>query len=170
MLIQTVEPFKSLPTTTIWLAVTFGARWHCSTNWPKWVRYGLESAVNNQSPCLDKEKWRWRWKKNIALTRAAHETGTGHRRRWLNYPRHLDVFVNRKGGGGGEPGRRGGYSCSFSQKWAAPVSVSGLWNAMLYPQTSHGVGGVALRGQPFTPGFLLAAANRWAPVSIQSKA
>ena len=114
MLIQTVEPFKSLPTTTIWLAVTFGARWHCSTDWPKWVRYGLESAVNNQSPCLDKEKWRWRWKKNIALTRAAHETGTGHRRRWLNYPRHLDVFVNRKGRGWWD--REGGATAAVSPK------------------------------------------------------
>ena len=168
MLIQTVEPFKSLPTTTIWLAVTFGARWHCSTDWPKWVRYGLESAVNNQSPCLDKEKWRWRWKKYRINTSSSWNWN------WTSstltqLPSASRRLCQQKGEGVVRPGG-GGYSCSFSQKWAAPVSVSGLWNAMLYPQTSHGVGGVALRGQPFTPGFLLAAANRWAPVSIQSKA
>ena len=73
------------------------------------------------------------------------------------------------GEGGQEVGGGKGCSCNFSQKWVAPVSVSAPWNAMLCPQASHGVGGAALRGQPFALGFLLAAANRWASVSIQSE-
>lgn len=114
MLIQTVEPFKSLPTTTIWLAVTFGARWHCSTDWPIWVRYGLESAVNNQSPCLHKEKWRWRWKKKYRINTSSSWNWNWTSSTLTQLPSASRRLCQQKGEGVVRPG--GGATAAVSPK------------------------------------------------------